>query len=358
MLSRAGFSVDVITSASLMRSCKFVRHCDLVPLRHSLIPTITQSLKTPYDWILITEDGTLGEILRSDLSTEEKRRLLPVTSEENFDHLYSKIGLSKAFFTHGVNTPPSFAAHDKTEALSRANQLGYPILIKRDASGGGDWVFACNSPSDFDTLHPRLFAKPVLVQKKISGIELDLSALYLEGDLVHFSYAKTEKSLKKFGPSILRTYYSLNGADEAIFHELRQIGKALGAHGFANIGCIQSNAGRFYFEADMRPNVWVEVTKHLGEDPAIRIQNWFSRRETLNPPTPSAHPASMLIPYFLRLRWFELLTNRYNVWKFIPGDDRKLIARLLAQTIVANIAKGMLSKKYLRKIRDWLAARQ
>ncbi len=332
MLARAGFCIDVISSFSLMRSCKFVRNCDIVPLHQSLIPPITQRMEEEYDWIIITDDGVLTEILESPLSLEDKLKILPVQKEENFIHLFSKIGLSKVFSSHGVNTPPYCVAKNVTEALLAANQLGYPVLVKCDSSGGGQGVFACNAPSDFSLIKKQIFDKPVVVQKRISGIELDLSALYLEGNLIHFSYAKVEKvCLNQFGPSLLRTYRPLSMVEEQIVHELRHIGKVLGANGFTNISCMQSHGRRYYFETDMRPNPWVELPRCFGEDPSIRIQRWFSHREPLLYPVSAldSQPSQILIPYFLRLRWYELLLNRYHVWKFIPRDDWKLIVRLL-----------------------------
>jgi hypothetical protein len=363
MLSRAGFCVDVISSSLLMKSCKFVRNCDIVPLNQSLLPTITQRMRKGYDWIIITEDGTLTEILKSNLSVEDKLKLLPVQKEENFIHLYSKIGLSQVFSAQGVNTPPFFVAKNLTEALLGASQLGYPILLKCDSSGGGGGVFECNAPSDFSSIKVKIFDKPILVQKKISGIEIDLSALYLGKDLIHFSYAKVEKvCLNKFGPSSLRTYRPLSAINAQIFHELGHIGKVLGAHGFTNIGCIQSDDSRFYFEVDMRPNVWIELPRCFGEDPSIRIQKWFSCKEKLSYPIPALlnQPSQVLIPYFLRLKRFELLFNRYNVWKFIPKDDWKLVARLLIKRtfsfrIKHNVIiaiKRIIPKKYHRKIRE------
>ncbi len=338
-----------------MRKCKFVRHCDIIPLHESLLPAIHQRIDEPYNWVIVTDDETLREILESDLSTEQKLKLLPVQREENLTHIYSKIGLSKLFSAHGVNSPPSLVVHSREEALSAANQLGYPILIKRDASGGGIGVFPCDAASDLKALQPQLFVEPLLVQKKISGFEVDLSALYLEGELIHFNYAKVEKSFENFGPSILRTYRPLSRIDRGIFAELKQIGRTLGAHGFVNIGCIQSDDGRFYFEADMRPTVWVESTRYFGEDPALRIKNWFLRKEVLNPSAPSSQPEQILIPYFLRLSWFELLTNRYNVWKFIPKDDRPLTVRLLIRAVVASVAKGLIPTKYHQQVRQWVS---
>ena len=361
LLTRAGFCVDAISSSQVMRKCKFIRNCHIVPSHQSLIPAITKKMRDHYDWIIITEDGVLIEVLQSDLSLTDKLKLLPVQKEKNFTHLYSKIGLSKIFSSEGICTPPFSVAQNLAETLSSAEQLGYPILLKRDSSGGGHGIVECNTPFDLHSLHPEIFHRPVLLQKKIPGIELDVSAIYLEGNLIHFNYAKVEKQCQKFGISSVRTYQPLSTVGEQLFQELTHIGKVLGAHGFTNIGCIQFEGRRFYFETDMRPTVWVEFPRFFGEDPAIRIEKWFSNKETLSYPVLASpnQPSQILLPYFLRLKRLELLLNRYDVWKFIPRDDPKLIIKLLRIFIFSfgirsysiSIIKRIVPKKYHKKFR-------
>jgi hypothetical protein len=196
----------------------------------------------------------------------------------------------------------------------------------------------------------------------LKGIELDLSALYFKGELIHFSYSEIEKaSSNRFGPSSVRLYRPLCYVEEQMFLELTHIGKALGAHGFANISCMQSEGNRFYFEADMRANAWVNTPRFFGEDPAIRIKNWLIRGERLHCPAPHLpnQPFSIRIPYFLRLKWTEVLFNRYRVWKYIPSDDKKLMARLLLRKLyhsairenTIRAAKYLIPKRYHKKMK-------
>ena len=193
----------------------------------------------------------------------------------------------------------------------------------------------------------------MLIQKKIDGIDLDLSALFLEGDLVHFSYSIMEKVIgNKFGPSSLRTYSPLHYVDKQIFNELILIGKALGAHGFTNITCIEATngTGRYYVEADMRANVWADIPRHYDEDPSDRIINWFSKKEKLQFPllAPTKHPKVIQIPCFMRLKLYELVINRYNVWKFIPKDNYRLVIRMLVHQFVPT-----LSMHNLKRVIKW-----
>lgn len=363
LLSKAGFNVDIITSSSLMRYCRSLREFEYIPPYCSLIPAIQQRIKMKYDWVVVTEDVTLQDILQSSLSVEEKLKILPVQKEENFTHLYSKIGLSQALTAGGVNTPSFSIVYHLSEAISEANRLGYPVLIKRNSSGGGKGVFECNSLCDFEKIGKEIFKEAVLIQKKVFGIEIDLSAVYLKENLIHFSYATPEKVCSLFGPSSLRIYRPLSNVEELFFYELDQIGKALGAHGFTNISCIQQLDGRrFYFEADMRPNVWIDFPRFFGEDPSLRIRKWFTKNETLNFPIPALpnQTSQIVIPYFLRLNLWELLFNRYRIWQFIPGGDRNLTIRLIfhemiflkIRSFLISLIKFLIPQKYYQLIRS------
>jgi len=361
LLTRAGFCVDSINSSPIMEKCKFLRSCHVISPHQLFRSTILNKMKEQnYDWIIVTDDGTLKEIVESDLSLTDKLKLLPVQKEENFIHLHSKIGLSKVFASKGINTPLFSIAHNVTEALAEADQVGYPLLVKIDSSAGGAGVFEVNNPSELQSLNSKIFDQPVLIQQMISGAEWDLSALYFKGNLIHFNCAKIEKRCSKFGISSVRTYYPLSRVDEQIFHELAHIGKALGIHGFTNISCIQSQARRFYFEVDVRPNVWVEFPRFFREDPAIRIREWFSHKKTLSYPVPSLpnQPQKILLPYFLRLKRSELLFNRYGVWKYIPKDDLQLIFTLVRVFMfsgikgrIISIIKWIVPKKYHTHLR-------
>jgi hypothetical protein len=351
LLHRAGFVSDLISSSKLMRRVPFYRRLDLVPKSQSLIPVVARRIEEGYDWIIVTEDATLREIVQSNLSVEEKLKILPVLSEKDFAHLYSKIGLSHTFSLHGVQTPPFGVGLGIDEVKRIASQLGYPVLLKIDASGGGGGIYFCKEASDLNWINPIRFKEELLVQKWLEGAEIDLSALFLRGKLIHFCHARVERITRPFGPSCLRTYTPLNLVEKEIFSELERIGEALGAHGFVNIGSLQTLGGRFYFEADMRPNAWADTPKYFGEDPAIRIKKWFDRKTPLIFPVPSSgYEKSMVIPYFLRLRLIELLLNRHKVWKFIPKGNQLLIFNLIFVSLfefsVIDIIKSAIPRRF------------
>lgn len=353
LLNRSGFIVDVITSSSEIQYSKFIHQYTFVPFGKSLVSSIRKILEKNYDWIIVTEEEILQEIIDSSLSSQEKLRILPVISEKSFPHLNSKAHLSDTFKNHGIKTPPFYISKHIHEALLSAKLLGYPILLKKDSSSGGNGIFECQTSSDFNNIPHLFFDQKIVVQKKIYGEILDLSALFFEGRLIHFNYARQDKvSSNKFGPSHLRTYKPLSFVEESFFHELSNIGKALGLNGFSNISCVrQSNKECFYFEADARPNAWLDFPRYLGEDLSLRIRDWFSERKVLSfpvPPLPN-QPKQLVIPYFLRLKAWEIFFNRYRVWKYIPMDDSKLILRLLFQILCIHPIKNLIVKR-LKKI--------
>lgn len=360
MLTRAGFRVDVITSSSLVKTNRYVSNCDVVLAQRELLPMVMSKEIQSYDWIVVTDDKTLAEIRDSNLSSENKLRLLPVLRCEDFMHLYSKIGLSTLLSNHNVCTPPYYIARSYHDAQDGAQQLGYPVLVKIDSSSGGDGVFECNSVSDFLGLKQNMFSKPVLIQKKINGIEKDFSAIFLGGQLIHFSHSKIEKVCRnKFGPSSVRRYYPLSANDLPIFEELVHLGKVLGAHGFVTISCIESGDKRFYFEADVRPSVWVECPKYFEADPAMCIKKWFYSGGAMCSSDISAidKAKDILIPYCPRLSMPELFLNRYNAWRYITFDEIRVVFLLIIKCMNPFFVKRHL-KMILSLLRRFFSCRQ
>lgn len=354
LLSRAGFSVDVITNSYIFKKHPAIRSFKFVANPNCIARVAAEKSKNDYSLIVIGDDNTLKKVLNSDLSVEEKIELLPIQTIKNLDHIYSKIGLSKVFQEFGVSTPEFRIAKDKSELKKSVESLGYPVLVKIDVSGGGFGVFECLNNGDVEVLLNKLQTYPVLLQKKIQGVELDLSSFYQEGKLIHFSYSRIERVSGKFGASALRTYVQIANLQKEIFDELALLGKALGANGFVNIACIQSDHDqkRYFIEADMRPNAWVDFSKYFGDDPAVQINNFFSDRSTLQHPYPvnPAYPDNILLPYFSRIKLWELAINRYCVWRYIPNKDHLIIFMYLIirkiKTMVIKEFKPLMPEDY------------
>jgi hypothetical protein len=280
-------------------------------------------------------------------------RLLPVLSEKNFEHLFSKIGLSLALEKSGISTPAYLVARNEEELVTSAQAIGYPVLVKLDSSAGGRGIFECLDETDVEALRKTLKPYPVLVQRKVKGVEVAVEAFYRDGELVHFAYSVPEKAKYRFGPTSVRSYHQVASLEGRVFDELRLLGKALGAHGFTSIGCMYSEQDnrRYYFEADMRPNLWIDQPRYLGDDWAAIIYRYFSEGETLSHRCSFnfQHPEQVLISHYLRLTLAELVFNRYQVWNYLPENFLYLIIRyrILAWvvSVVHKIYRFLLPKK-------------
>lgn len=330
LLHRAGFAVDIITRSNLFQSSQCIQKIFSIPSRTLAVTVLLEVLEThDYDWIIITEDSILSEVLSASIPRELKLKILPVTSEKSFSHLSSKIGLSELLSDTNLLTPHYRVARKVKEALSAAETIGYPVLIKIDASGGGAGVYECNNPNDIKKLIFLFTGHAILVQKKIAGRELDLSAIYYRGNLAHFSYSIFCKTAKKFGPSLEREYHHPGTIDLQIYLELQTLGKALGAHGFVNITCMLTpESKRYYIEADMRPNAWIDFSRFIDNDAAPKIHQAFFGQQFLDEP-PRQEVKTKKIRHFMTLSFVEILCNRYGAWQSIPYEDKNLIHALL-----------------------------
>jgi hypothetical protein len=187
-------------------------------------------------------------------------------------------------------------------------------MLKSDTGGGGDGV------RDFDLrdLETIGIDFPVLVQKKIPGPLLDLSCFFLETKPVSFSVSEVLRSKPGvYGPSAVRRYFPDRQRDPDLQALLSRLGSALGANGFCNVSAIQSSVdGQLYFfEADLRPNVWIEYPKFYGEDPALEIRLAFAapgQAETAPKRSPAQASQPLVMAYLPRLTLLEIIFNRYG----------------------------------------------
>ena len=111
-----------------------------------------------------------------------------------------------------------------------------------------------------------------------------------------------------------------------VYQDLLRVGQALGINGFANITCIESkkNGQRYFIEADLRPNVWIDYGKFIGDDAATALKNYFfnnqvfSHRGEVNP----LFPKSRIVCFIPRMSLWELMTNQYDSWNsFDSGHE-------------------------------------
>ncbi|AWB33016.1 hypothetical protein DBV39_03990 [Orrella marina] len=387
LLDRAGFVVDVLTSASRFeqnyRSYRNnsrsrnnhgkVRQVIQVSLPEDLVTASLHLDLNQYDLVVIGDDKTLREIMAADVSAAMKLRLLPVYSEHGFRHIGSKIGLSEVLQDAGIPTPRFTVVRDEGELDALVKNLTEPVMLKIDQSGGGSGVFLLDTgrsgsgQSDADQPGPleviemlkgRQLVYPLLAQQRIQGDVLDLSSFYQHGELICTSYSVFEAVVRcSYGPSSVRQYSQLSTVNENVFELLRDLGRALSAHGFVNLTCMRESAtGKLYvFEADMRASVWVDYGKYLGDDHAVAIRRYFDTGATLVSPVSHnpAFPEQVRIPFVYRLTPWEILTNAHQVWRYCQNQSVTRIAQYCMDFLWSAI-KGHMTMFAVLHVKPWL----
>jgi hypothetical protein len=325
LLLRAGFSIDAISLPIQHRSTRLVNSLRIVSTPADLLAAIPPALDgKSYDLICPCDDETLQLIAHSKLPAPLRQQVLPVTSPDHTGHLYSKSGLSLALAIGGVLTPDFRVVDSTNDFASAASDLGLPFLAKLDSSWGGRGIFRFTSAKDIDRHLPKL-TFPLVIQRLIPGPTLDLSGFYQNSQLIHFT--SSERIASSGGPhgvAKVRRYTQLSHTDPAVFSELQQLGRAVGAHGFSNVTAIlsETDGQRYYVECDLRPTVWADHGRLTGNDAAPAFRNWFLHRQPMTWPQPHDEtlPASIIISYLARFSAWELLTNRYRAWDFTTPD--------------------------------------
>jgi hypothetical protein len=239
------------------------------------------------------------------------------------------------------------------------------VLVKKDVGSGGAGVFGCGCEAEIRALAGIFTAGPVLVQKRIEGQEVDLSGVYFARRLVHFAHAEIERTTAAPALSKVRRYRP--GATEhgALCAELHELGEALGASGFVSISAMEAadGSGRYFFEADMRPTVWVDVTRLYGDDVAGRIRGWFECRESMMGQGygPAGRGEGLALPpvrlaHFQRLKIWELMINRYGVWATIPWVEWRMVLALVWAKLCMPASRKIVPRRLRQVVRRGMVA--
>lgn len=327
LLVRAGFKVDLICPHH--QHVKTSQWVDISAPKNLLVSQAINLLGSKkYHLVIVGDDYCMADIVDSNLPIELKVKLLPVVSNENLEHLFSKCALSKILLAAGISTPEFEICNSLGDLTEHAKKIGFPLFIKVDRSGGGCGVFECANNKELLEKSTNL-PYPLLLQRKIEGSIVDMSAFYQNGRLIDFSYSVFYKTVGgPFGASSVRQYTQIAYLPIEVFIELERLGIALGAHGFANITCMEDciTGQRYFIEADMRPNVWADHSKYIGNDLAKAIGQYFLKGQILLLPLVinPLYPQSKLVSYADRLTLMDLMLNRYECWESFHSKKHAL----------------------------------
>lgn len=357
LLSRAHFSVDCITTLKVFKHSDVFHDFIYAKDVQSLLDSLATRMKShDYDLIVLADDRTLKVVLESSMSIIDKIKCLPILDKKNFQHIYSKIGLAEIFKRSRILQPDFRIVRDKNALMPAVKNMGFPCILKGDQSGAGQQTVFCRNNKELASILNTFHFYPAILQRVIEGDLIGIDAFYQKGLLIHFAYTTPLINMGHLetAPSVVRRYFDPALLDQNLLHELKAIGHALGADGFANISCVYSSANqrRYYFEADMRPTAWVNYPQYFFEDPAEKIQAYFTRGTTikaldLTHARLSKSSDGIDVPLFLRMKWWEVLLNRYGVWRYIEIDRLTLhiYLRRMRHALLALINMRALRKK-------------
>lgn len=335
LLHRSGLVMDVVTASPLLRHSQFVRTVHVAGRDRVADKAVAVANRHRYDWVIVTEDGLLGEIARLPLPLAERMAVLPLTHPAGMGHLHSKTGLARAMEGHGIRMPAYAVAHSVEEALEATGRIGFPVALKLDASAGGHGTFPCADAGEVRARAGCFDGRPLLVQQWIQGRKLDVNALFLDGRLGHVTVAHTQSEVRPLGVGKVRRYLPPCRVDAAMQDELGRIGRALHAHGFANVTAIEDAQGlRHYFEADMRPNVWSDHGRFVGNDAADAIRAWLGGRPMPPPQGCGALTEPVEVPHVARMSAWDLVRHPFRAWKYRPTTDAQLVFLLAARRVL------------------------
>jgi hypothetical protein len=339
LLTQAGWSCEVVSLSSLYALSAHVRRLHHVEQVERLADQALDVLQAGLDaaWVIVASDELLADLRQRALLDRRYLALLPLVGPGGLAHLFSKLQLSRILDRSGLSTPAWRVATSPDEALQAAEELGYPCFLKRDACNGGRGVARCLSSDQLSQHALRWGAEPLLVQQELNGPLWGVEALFWRGQLQAYAASESLEEMHAFGPSLRRRYGGLIQECVALEQLLQQLGKALLAHGWANISLIQTTDCQWHcFEVDLRPTVWLALDQALGGDFADVIESLPYQLQ----PTPRLCYRGELreLEHPQRLLQMGVITERLDQsWMMMPDESTAYLAGLREQRFAVQL---------------------
>jgi carbamoyl-phosphate synthase large subunit len=188
----------------------------------------------------------------------------------------------------GIPQPEGGMAHSVEEALTLADRIGYPVIVRPSFVIGGLAIDFCYSPED---LVRQLAAatvvdpdRPVRIDRYLEGVEVDVDAIsdgqrvLIPGLLEHVERAGVHSgdSVGVFPPRSVSEW-----DQELIVATMERIVLALGAEGLVNAQFIVRDDGVYLIEVNPRASRTVPFMSKVTGVPMVELAVRISLGETL-----------------------------------------------------------------------------
>jgi hypothetical protein len=226
-------------------------------------------------WIIWGNDELMRRVATSNLSLEEKLRILPAKKKIGLQMLGSKVGLAKVSKELNLCAPETIIAKNSKELKKCSHGFTTPFIVKSDRFGGGEFVKKVSTIKERKELNIPKEWFPVVVQDFVLGQLVSVEGFFKDGKLIAWISSSKTSTLGQFGASYSRTYESPRERNFEL--DLIRLGKECGLNGMFNCTFISKGRKHYLIEADARPNSWhflfsffkLPILEIMGERQAI-----------------------------------------------------------------------------------------
>jgi carbamoyl-phosphate synthase large subunit len=207
---------------------------------------------------------------------------------EAIDQAEERVRFSALLDRLGIPQPDGGMAHSIEEALTLAERIGYPVIVRPSFVIGGLAIDFCYSPED---LARQLAAatvvdpdRPVRIDRYLEGVEVDIDAVsdgvdvLIPGLLEHVERAGVHSgdSVGVFPPQTVS-----EGDQALIVATMERIVLALGAKGLVNAQFIVRDDGVYLIEVNPRASRTVPFMSKVTGVPMVELAVRISLGATL-----------------------------------------------------------------------------